>query len=142
VTAPVSIAPGLGFEAVLPRGEPSPLRSDVAAFVGPTRRGPVGVPTRVTGWREYCREFGALDRDLDMTYAIRGYFENGGDVAWIVRLAAPTPTRSAATWVAAGLAALGNGVFRIAAASPGAWSRGARVALRYRGRTATGAARL
>lgn len=142
MTSPAARAPGLAFEAVRPSGDVSPLRSDVAAFAGPTRRGPVGVPTRVTGWREYSREFGALDRDLDMTYAIRGYFENGGDVAWIVRLAAPIPTVSAATWSAAGLAALGNGVFRITAASPGAWSRGARIALRYRGRTATGTASL
>jgi len=124
---------------VRPQADPSPLRSDIAAFVGPTRRGPIGVPVRVEGWREYVRAFGDLDRDLDTPYAIRGYFENGGEVAWIVRLAAPGANVSTATWTAKGLGGLGFGVFRISAASPGSWSRGTRVALRYRGRTPTGA---
>ncbi len=137
-------APGLGFEVVRPANDPSPLRSDIGAFVGPTRRGPIGVPTRVEGWREYRREFGELDRDLDTPYSIRGYFENGGEVAWIIRVAAPgaTVSISSAPWTATGLAALGNAVFEISAASPGSWSQGARVSLIYRGRTATGTATL
>jgi phage tail sheath protein FI len=138
VTVPAARAPGLGFEVVRPPVDPSPLRSDIAAFVGPTRRGPIGVPTRVEGWREFVRAFGDLDRDLDTPYALRGYFENGGQVAWIIRLAAPGAATSTATWTANGLAALGNGIFQISAASPGSWSRNARVSLRYRGRTATG----
>ncbi len=133
-------APGLAFEAIRPQADPSPLRSDVAAFVGPTRRGPIGVPVRVEGWREYVRAFGQLDRELDTPYSIRGYFENGGDVAWIVRLAAPGATVSSATWTAKGLAGLGFGVFQISAATPGSWSHNTRVTLRYRGRTPTGAA--
>lgn len=135
-------APGLAFEIVRPPAEPSPLRSDVAAFAGPTRRGPVGVPTRVAGWREYLREFGGLDRDYDTPYAVRGYFENGGEVAWITRTAPPRKDwpLSRATWEAKGLAALGFGKFELRAASPGPWSRGARVTIRYRGRTATGTA--
>ncbi|HSN28708.1 MAG TPA: phage tail sheath subtilisin-like domain-containing protein [Kofleriaceae bacterium] len=136
--APAARAPGLGFEAVRPPAEPSPLRSDVAAFVGPTRRGPIGVPTRVEGWREYIQVFGGLDRELDTTYAIRGYFDNGGQVAWIIRLAAPGATASTATWTATGVAALGDGTFELAAATPGSWSRNARVTFRYRGRTASG----
>jgi hypothetical protein len=135
-------APGLAFEVARPPVEPSPLRSDVAAFIGPTRRGPVGVPTRVDGWREYRREFGDLDRELDNTYAIRGYFENGGEVAWIVRTAPPRWTVSETTWTAKGLAALGFGTFRVSAASPGPWSRGARISILYRGRTPTGTATL
>jgi len=142
VRAPAARAPGLGFEAVRPPADPSPLRSDVAAFVGPTRRGPIGVPIRVEGWREYVRVFGGLDRDLDTTYAIRGYFENGGDIAWIIRVAAPGATISSAIWAATGLTAIGNGIFRISAASPGSWSNGARVSLLYRGRTSTGIATL
>lgn len=134
----VARAPGLAFEAVRPPADPSPLRSDVAAFVGPTRRGPIGVPTRVEGWREYVQVFGDLERDLDMPYAIRGYFENGGEIAWIIRVAAPGATTSTTTWMAKGLAALGNAIFQISAATPGSWSRNTRVSLRYRGRTVTG----
>jgi hypothetical protein len=138
VKAPAARAPGLGFEVVRPPVDPSPLRSDVAAFVGPTRRGPIGVPVRVEGWREYVQVFGNLDLDLDTPYAIRGYFENGGQVAWIIRIAAPGSSSSSTSWSAKGLVALGNGIFTISAATPGAWSRNARVSLRYRGRTPTG----
>jgi uncharacterized protein len=131
-------APGLAFEVVRPAIEPSPLRSDIAAFIGPTRRGPVREPTRVEGWREYRRQFGELDRDLDMPYAVRGYFENGGEVAWIYRTGPKGRDRvSSATWDATGLQALEHRTFLIDAASPGAWSKRARVRITYRGRTTT-----
>lgn len=134
-------APGLAFEVVRPAQEPSPLRSDVAAFIGPTRRGPVGVPTRVEGWREFRREFGDLDRELDTPYAIRGYFDNGGEVAWILRTAPPDRgSVSSVSWKATGLLKLEGATFTISAASPGPWSRGARVEITYRGRTSTGTA--
>ena len=79
-------APGLYYEAMAPPAEPSPLRSDIAGFVGRTRRGPTGKPVRVTGWREYLILFGGLTAKADTPFALRGYFENGGDVAYVVRL--------------------------------------------------------
>ena len=130
-------APGLAFEAVRPPPDESPLRTDVAAFAGATHRGPIGVAIRVEGWRGYVREYGGLDRALDLPYAVRGYFDNGGQVAWIVRLAGPA-TAATAAWDARGLADLPSDRLRIDAASPGAWSEGLRVAITYRGRTATG----
>lgn len=131
-------APGLAFEAVRPPPEISPLRSDVAAFVGATRRGPIGVPVRVEGWRGYLREFGGLDAALDLPYAVRGYFDNGGEIAWIVRVAGPVPAAASAVWDAAGLGDLPSSLLRIQAATPGRWSEGIRVALAYRGRTTAG----
>ncbi|HXU34215.1 MAG TPA: phage tail protein, partial [Thermoanaerobaculia bacterium] len=74
--------PGVRFTAVPRPTAPSPLRSDVAGFLGRTRRGPVGVPVRVEGYRAAVREFGGLDGEAVTSYAIRGYFENGGEVAW------------------------------------------------------------
>ena len=106
--------PGLSFSVSPPLAEPSPLRSDVAGFIGRTKRGPdslkpgvgepirfelatgVGIPTRVEGWRGYQREFGGLDRDAAMTYAIRGYFENEGEVAHVIRLCHPSATLAGA----------------------------------------------
>jgi Bacteriophage tail sheath protein len=133
-------APGLAFEVVRPPPDVSPLRTDVAAFVGATRRGPIGVPVRVEGWREYVHEFGDLDRALDLPYAIRGYFENGGQIAWIIRVAAPGATPSIATWQADGLVELAASQLRVEAATPGSWSEAARVTITYRGRTSTGQA--
>lgn len=131
-------APGLAFEAVRPQPEISPLRSDVAAFVGATRRGPIGLPIRVEGWRGYKREFGGLDAGLDLPYAVRGYFDNGGEIAWIVRIAGPDPAAASEVWDAAGLADLPSSRLAIEAATPGRWSEGMRVAFTYRGRTITG----
>jgi phage tail sheath protein FI len=130
-------APGLAFEAVRPPPDESPLRTDIAAFVGATHRGPLGVATRVDGWRGYAREYGGLDRALDLPYAVRAYFDNGGEVAWIVRVAGPA-ARASAVWDASGLAELPAGQLRLEAATPGGWSEGLRVAITYRGRTATG----
>ncbi|HWO25299.1 MAG TPA: phage tail sheath subtilisin-like domain-containing protein [Kofleriaceae bacterium] len=131
-------APGLAFEAVRSQPAISPLRSDVAGFIGRTRRGPIGAPVRVEGWRGYLREFGGLDKELDLPYAVRGYFENGGEVAWIVRTAGPRATVSSAIWDTLDLDGILAGAVRIDAGSPGAWSEGARVTFSYRGRTSSG----
>src|SRR5205085_5817658 len=94
----VQQAPGLDYAAVAPPAEPSPLRSDIAGFVGRTRRGPVGQPVRVTGWREYLILFGGLTAKADTPFALKGYFENGGDVAHVVRLMGSSPKVAAAEW--------------------------------------------
>jgi hypothetical protein len=152
-------APGLYFEAVAPVAEPSPLRSDVAGFAGHTRRGPVGVATRVTGLRECQLVFGGLLPNAVTPLALQGYFNNGGDVAYVVRLlgAAPSGDPSAITasalWdltrpdgstepllnypVAAGFP--GN-TLQIVASSPGAWANGLRVSPRYRDKGGSGRA--
>jgi phage tail sheath protein FI len=131
-------APGLAFEAVRPPPAISPLRTDIAAFVGATRRGPIGVPIRVEGWRGYQRELGGLDAALELPYAVRAYFDNGGEVAWIVRVAGPGAAAAGALWDAAGLGDLPASRLGIRAATAGGWSEGARVSIAYRGRTATG----
>src|SRR6185295_5866224 len=90
--------PGLYFTVSRPLTEPEPLRTDVAGFIGRTKRGDAGVPIRVEGWRGYQREFGGLAADAVMTYAIRGYFENEGEVAYVIRLLHPTATIAMSTW--------------------------------------------
>lgn len=134
-----SPAPGVVFTIRRPPSDPSPLRSDVAAFAGHTRRGPVGELVRVEGWREYLDRFGGLRADLDTPYAVRAYFENGGDVAWIVRLAGDprtaVPAKRAAATMPAGLVRTAGGLeyfASIEAVSPGVWADGARVAITFR----------
>jgi hypothetical protein len=147
------LAPGLRFEVVPPPAAPEPLRSDVAAFAGATRRGPVGEPVRVAEWREYLRLFGGLVRGPYTPYAVRSYFENGGQVAWIVRLAGSVAA-AAGVWPEPGGPSLpghrlpnappGSGRaafllgdqavtrFKVVAATPGAWAEGGRVTIQYR----------
>jgi phage tail sheath protein FI len=152
-------APGLYYEAVKPPAEPSPLRSDVAGFIGRTRRGPVGQAVRVTGWREYLLAFGGLAEDADTPYALQGYFENGGDVAYVVRLLGVSPAKNhddltaTAIWDLTqpdrAVAAVGSawdprqgkftsGAIRIRASSPGTWANGLRVKPLYRQKGTSG----
>jgi phage tail sheath protein FI len=135
--------PGLYFTAGARPVEPSPLRSDVAGFMGRTRRGTPGKLVRVEGWRAYLREFGGLDAQAIMPYAIRGYFENGGEVAHVVRLCGPQVRTASADWQVAELdlndvltpdsptAFLWTG-YHIEASSPGKWARNTEVLIRYR----------
>lgn len=135
--------PGLYFTAGARPVEPSPLRSDVAGFMGRTRRGTPGKLVRVEGWRAFLREFGGLDRDAIMPYAIRGYFENGGEVAHVVRLCGPKTMTAEADWKVAELditdqltpespTAFFWTAYRIEASSPGKWARNTEVHIRYR----------
>lgn len=131
-----SPAPGVVFTIQRKPAEPSPLRSDVAAFAGSTRRGPVGVPVRVEGWREYRERFGDLDAALDTPYSVRAYFENGGEVAWILRIGGtPAVQTSARETLPSGVirTKLGADWFSmIEATSPGTWADRGRVTITYR----------
>jgi phage tail sheath protein FI len=121
--------PGVRFTAVPRPTPPSALRSDVAGFLGRTRRGPVGVPVRVEGHRAYLREFGGLDGDAVTSYAIRSYFENGGEVAWVVRLGdAGKPAED--LWRVGERRGFLNTAYRVEASSPGAWANGTTVTIR------------
>jgi Bacteriophage tail sheath protein len=88
--------PGLYYSTVRKAPEPSPLRTDVAGFLGRTQRGPVGKAIRVEGWREYVSVFGDLTPDALTPYALRGYFDNEGRVAHVIRLLDATQSRTAA----------------------------------------------
>ena len=147
-----SVLPGVVATLVPPATEPSPLRSDVAGFLGRCRRGPVGEPVRIEGWRAFEAVFGGLDETTHLPWAVRGYFENGGQVAWILRVAEPGAAPTRGVWdldvpaapdvlaqVAADIAGPTPGVapqtlhrtYEVTAATPGAWADGLRVELTY-----------
>ncbi|VVJ18052.1 Phage tail sheath protein FI [Amycolatopsis camponoti] len=105
-----------------------PLRTDVAVFLGRTRRGPVGRPVRVESWNDVVGVFGPPDGTSATPYALRGFFENQGSAAWVLRVSGPAEPASA-PWT--------DG-FRVVAASPGAWANGGRVTVRYRASSVAG----
>lgn len=92
--------PGVLIDEHRPRPQRIPaLSTSLAAFVGETERGPTR-PLVVTSWADYEREFGGyIDRppfnrpNGFLPYAVRGFFDNGGRRAAIVRIvsAAPMP---------------------------------------------------
>jgi uncharacterized protein len=65
----------------------SGVSTSIAAFVGMAKRGPLGQPTRILGFQDYERVF-STDASLgEMTDQIRQFFVNGGEVAFVVRIA-------------------------------------------------------
>jgi hypothetical protein len=117
--------PRVTFEAG-PVPAVSTLRTDVALFVGSVRRGPVGIPTRIDCWRAYEAVFGGLWTGAHTPYAVHGYFDNGGLIAYILRIA-PKAVAASGGWVAwdgaGGFApeALNHSRYTIRATSEGSW---------------------
>jgi phage tail sheath protein FI len=59
----------------------------ITAFVGRCLRGPVNRPVLLAGFAEFQRVFGGLWQPSMLSYAVEQYFENGGRVAYVVRVA-------------------------------------------------------
>lgn len=57
----------------------------IGAFVGIAPRGAMRKPVLVTSWTEYVNEFGGFDNNSMLAYAVQGFFQNGGQKAYIVR---------------------------------------------------------
>lgn len=70
-----------GFRAI------SGVSTSIAAFVGMAKRGPLLLPTRVLGFKDYERIFSADTSQGEMTDQVRQFFINKGEQAIIVRVA-------------------------------------------------------
>ncbi len=149
VTPPAQ-APGFDVEVVaVPPGNTSGLRTDVAGFLGRTRRGPLrlGVGAtpcrvRVQGQRGYDTIFGGMQPGAFTPYSINGYFENEGRVAHVIRLGGPKSRTATALWDISSLlpqesngtttsAGFGYTRFQVSGSSPGVWANGGQVTLTY-----------
>ncbi|NVD97965.1 phage tail sheath C-terminal domain-containing protein [Massilia sp. BJB1822] len=113
----------------------APARMDVLGLVGIARKGPLDQPVAVENMRQFETRFGSFTGAGYLAYAAKAFFDNGGRRAWIVRVAARDGANAAAAAYAdvrlpalPGLAEAA-GVWRIAAASPGAWGNALRVTL-------------
>ncbi|MEX5301259.1 phage tail sheath family protein [Kocuria sabuli] len=110
------LSPGVYVEEV-PSG-PQPIAAaptSVVAVLGTTRKGPVLDPTRINGWADYQRVFGAATPRGRTAESVFGFFENGGPAAWVVRVDPST----GATWTTFDDG--GRPSFAVTAISPGAW---------------------
>jgi len=90
------------------------------------------VAVRVEGWRGFVEAFGGL-AEATTPYAARGYFENEGQIAQVVRVAGPSDW-ACVPFVPGDLA--GNGVpfdrYLVTASSAGEWGNGGSIAIVYR----------
>jgi hypothetical protein len=75
------------------------VRTDVAGFVGFAERGVLPaasmseaelkrVPQRVNSWKEFRAHFGGFIPNGLLAYGVKAFFENGGQTAYVVRVAA------------------------------------------------------
>jgi uncharacterized protein len=81
-------APGVYIEEITPAGPIAGTGTSTPALIGTvaaTVPNPdLGVPVLVTSWSAYTAVFGEYDRNLNLPFAVRGFFENGGSAAYVV----------------------------------------------------------
>ena len=94
------------------------VATSITAFIGRAQRGPSDEAVTITSNADYERIFGGLSRSSTMSYAVRQFFQNGGNQAIIVRVS----TRAAANAASAATIDLGTGT-TLEAASVGTWGR-------------------
>jgi len=125
--------PGVYYERVdVSAPAISALRTDIAGFVGIATRGPLHQASPVQSFRQFQAYFGDFTGAGFLAYAVRGFFENGGQRCWIVRVAselaaaAETKLRSAT-----------RDIWKISASSPGVWGNDLEIAVRETHRAQT-----
>jgi phage tail sheath protein FI len=119
---PEYLAPGVYIEEISTGPRPiEGVSTSTTGFVGQTERGPV-LPRLVTSWEEYVRWYGTyVDRQPGSTpfkflpYAVRGFFDNGGQRLFIARITPPGATVASSNQ--------GGGAMLVEASGPGAWGR-------------------
>jgi len=71
------------------------IATSIPAFVGWTPKGPVNQATLVQSWRDYQTQFGGLNPGSNLGNAVKGFFSNGGQQLYVVRVATiPPPTEA------------------------------------------------
>lgn len=84
----VPLTPGIYRQPLAPMRAPGRLaRGDVPALLGYAVRGPVGSPVRVYGMEQFEQIFGTRPVHGHLWDATKGFFENGGQTAYVVRVA-------------------------------------------------------
>lgn len=97
------------------------VSTSIGAFIGRTPRGEVGKAVEITSWTDYLNKFALGCKspylaDSDLSYAIFGYFLNGGSVCKVVRVASASATASKVLLAVDGL--------EVKAKEVGEWSNG------------------
>ena len=128
------LTPGVYYERVDASAPPiSVLRTDIAGFVGIATRGPLHQALPVQSFRQFQAYYGDFTGAGYLAYAVRAFFENGGQRCWIVRVASNLAATASTTLTSA----TPKEIWRISASSPGVWGNDVEVALRETHRAQT-----
>ena len=78
--------PGVYIEEFAPGPPIQGVGTSTAAFIGVATNGDLDEPTKLTSWDQFKQGFGEQPvPGFFLWYAVRGFFENGGQVCYIVR---------------------------------------------------------
>jgi phage tail sheath protein FI len=89
------------------------------AFIDYFSKGPMGVATQINNFTQFQTVFGGLNQLSEASYGVMQYFLNGGQTAWIVRVAAGSPAPAQLTLDDTENPA--KATLTITASSPGVW---------------------
>lgn len=90
--------PGVYIEEQTGPGVITGVGTSTAAFIGPAFSGSINEARYITSWDQFIAEYGRLDQDdrpevyittprnFYMAHVVRGFFDNGGQFAYIVRI--------------------------------------------------------
>jgi phage tail sheath protein FI len=129
--------PGVYYEHVdSDEKDISPVRMDVAGFVGIAERGPVDMPVPVESWRQFRSYFGGFTRSGFLAYTVKAFFDNGGRRCWVVRVASKMRFGASSASVELKNRA-GKDIWRISASSEGVWGNNLSVMIDEKNRLQT-----
>ena len=84
---PTYLTPGVYIEEVDRGTKPiEGVGTAVAAFLGVAEKGPVGKATMIANWTQFTNVFGGFIPGAYLAHAVYGYFNNGGTLAYVVRI--------------------------------------------------------
>jgi phage tail sheath protein FI len=88
---PEYLSPGVYVEEISTGAKPiEGVGTSTAGFLGATERGPEP-PRLITSWLEFQRWYGGYIPDISyLSYAVQGFFDNGGQRCFIGRVASKT----------------------------------------------------
>jgi phage tail sheath protein FI len=101
---PTYLTPGVYVEEVSSGSKPiEGVATSVAAFVGLLPGGPINKPMRISNWTQFANiytdpqqpENGPFMEGSFTAHAVYGYFQNGGSIAWIIRVGSERSSPSA-----------------------------------------------
>jgi phage tail sheath protein FI len=105
------LTPGVYVEEVPSANKPiEGVGTSIAAFVGLAPGGPINRPTRVSNWTQFATIFGDTQNPENgpfmegayLAHSVYGFFQNGGTLAWIVRVGSSDGGQRLAALPAAG----------------------------------------
>ena len=90
--------PGITLAPVLPQRRVQGLaRGDVPVLIGYATRGPAMEPVRIESQRQFEAIYGAPLPGVHLPDAVKGFFESGGRIAYVLRVVGPGAAAARAT---------------------------------------------